>query len=268
MSLILKRRWGLVVTGGLRQGLRRSLNPGGSYSTAGGDDVGGKGGSHSGRGNESVEKALDLSMNGVFGPRGSVSGVVVSRGSVSGMVGSRGSVSGVVSRCYGGKNDSGGGEGGGVGGRGSFSEEKLGMTQQRKKGVAVANPGGKTSRLARLEAELNTELDAEPGLKDPEDIWKRMGMTNEGAEDGKGDGAAKRAETPRRKGGVAEQQTQERPLEDSRIKGIKTALGLSNEYPSIELSPEDYDFTDFTDLTTRPPRMPIETDSKVSFFLL
>ncbi len=268
MSLILKRRWGLVVTGGLRQRLRRSLNPGGSYSTAGGDDVGGKGGSHSGRGNGSVEKALDLSMSGVFGPRGSVSGVVVSRWSVSGVVGSRGSVSGVVSRCYGGKNDSGGGEGGGGGGRGSFSEEKLGMTQQRKKGVAVASPGGKVSRLVRLEAELNAELDAEPGLKDPEDIWKRMGMTMEGAEDGKGDGAAKRTETPRRKGGVAGQQTQERPLEDSRIKGIKTVLGFSNEYPSIELSPEDYDFTDFTDLTTRPPRMPIETDSKVSFVLL
>ncbi len=270
MSLILKRRWGLVVTGGLRQGLRRSSNLGGSYSTAGGNDVnGGNGGTHSGRGNISVEKALDLSMSGTFSPRGSVSGMVVSRGSVSVLVGSRGSVSGVVSRCYAGKNDSGGGEDGGVGGSASFSEEKLGMTQQGKKGVAVTSPGGKVSRLVRLESELNAELDAEPGLKDPKDIWKRMGMKIEGAEGGKGDGAAKIIdETPRRKGSVAERQTQEKPLESSRVKGIKTVLGFSNEYPPIELAPEDYDFTDFTDLTTRPPRMPIETDSKVSFILL
>ncbi len=270
MSLILKRRWGLVVTGRLRQGLRRSLNLGGSYSTAGGNDVGGKGGSHNGRGNDSVEKALGLSMSGVFGPRGSVSGVVGSRGSVSGMVGSRWSASVVVSRCYGGKNDSGGegGDGEGGGERGSFPEEKLGMTQQRKKGVTVASPGGKVSRLARLEAELNAELDAEQGLKDPEDIWKRMGMMNEGAVDGRGDGATKRTKKqPRRKGGIAEQ-TQEGPLEDPRVKGIKAVLGLTNEYPSIELSPEDYDFTDFTDLATRPPRMPKETDSKVSLVLM
>ncbi len=266
MSLTLKRRWGLVLTGRLRQGLRRSLNTGGSYSTAGGDDIDGKGGSHSDRGNESVHKASGFSMCGVFGPRGSVLGVVGSRGPVWGMVGSRGSVSGVISRCYGGKKDSGGegGESEGGGERGSSSEEKMGMTQQRKKGVAVASPGGKVPRLARLEAELNAELDAEQGLKDPEGIWKRMGMMNEEAGDGRGDGAGKRPEKSRRKGGVAEQ-TWKRPLEDPRVKGIKTVLGLSNEYPPIELSPEDYDFTDFTDLATRPPRMPTETDSKVRF---
>ncbi len=262
MSLVLKWRCGLAGTGRLRQGLRRSLNLGGtSYSTAGGNDVGGKGGSHNGRGNDSVEKSLGLSMSGVFGPRGSVSG----------MVGSRGSVSVVVSRCYGGKNDSGGEGGDGEGGseRGSFPEEKLRLIQQRKKGVAVASPGGKASRLARLETELNAELDAEQGLKDHKDIWKRMGMVINGVADGRGDDATKRAkkQQPRRKGDIADR-TEKRPLEDPRVKGIKTVLGLSNEYPSIELSPEDYDFTDFTDLTTRPPRMPIETDSKVSLVFM